>query len=139
MLFRSQEGDKHEWEYKSYKCEIARNTLKAWCGYVYLPADHDYYGLNDNYFSVSVHGGITYTSDSGKFWKIGFDCSHAGDIVIYDEIMFPSGQGMSYGFGSVYRDKKFVMSECESIVDQICDKSLSYRRSIKLDKILKIE
>jgi hypothetical protein len=137
-----QEGDRHEWEYKSYKCEITRNTLKAWCGYVYLPTDHDYYGMEDSSINISVHGGITYTCWKEGFWVIGFDCSHSGDTVIYDEIMqntFSDGGYDPYGFGTSYRDKQFVISECESMVDQLCDKSLSYRRSIKLDKILKIE
>lgn len=64
-------------------------------GYVIIPKNHPFYGVNYNIINhfVNVHGGLTYSEyckedsllifnlnreDVGK-WVIGFDTAHAGD------------------------------------------------------------
>lgn len=52
----------------------------AWCGYVRLPEDHPWRGMDAEDIPVDVHGGVTYGPD-GDGW-IGFDTLHAGDALI---------------------------------------------------------
>ena len=61
-----------------YKCEIKRNNLWAYCGYVQLPEDHPYYDCSYHLLPhINVHGGLVY----GYGGKFGFDCAHGDDIV----------------------------------------------------------
>lgn len=46
-------------------------------GYVKIPADHHWHGLDYDEIDVKVHGGLTYATDDG--W-IGFDTLHSGDV-----------------------------------------------------------
>ena len=74
-------------------------------GYVLLPPNHPFYGINYNDINIDVHGGLTYSNyfDSTRFlkwtnnrkvvgditldnfkkfnnyWMIGFDTNHYGD------------------------------------------------------------
>ena len=52
-----------------------------WCGYVLLPEGHKHHGAGYDDIPASVHGGLTYAASEGDWWKIGFDCAHAGDTV----------------------------------------------------------
>lgn len=90
--------DKIEWEHNGFQCMMLRNDWGAWCGYVGLPEGHPWltmpwYALES---LAEVHGGITYGpakcrpgegperichSGPGDPLWIGFDCSHAWDIV----------------------------------------------------------
>lgn len=61
-----------------YMCEIKRNNLWAYCGFVTIPYDHTYYDSSyDTLPHIDVHGGLTF----GYNGKFGFDCSHSDDIV----------------------------------------------------------
>jgi len=62
------------------------------CGYVGVPPEHPWFGmdydtLHNNYPHVSIHGGLTYASDSlpiqkpDGLWWVGFDTSHGGDTL----------------------------------------------------------
>lgn len=59
---------------------IASQVAFAWNGYVRLPEQHPWYGLEDWRVPVDVHGGITYGPDPDGW--IGFDTLHAGDAVL---------------------------------------------------------
>ena len=122
-----EEGDEFRWNFKGFDCLIKRNNSGACCGYVILDKDHDYYGINYDDLVIDCHGGLIYSdmNDDDK-WLIGFDCSHYMDLV--PNIHFTSS--------GIYRTKQFVIDECEKIVDQIFDKSKSYRLDIKLKNIL---
>lgn len=52
----------------------------AWNGYVNLPENHPWRGMEDWEIPTIVHGGITYGPD-GDGW-IGFDMLHAADSVV---------------------------------------------------------
>jgi hypothetical protein len=66
-----------------------------WVGYVLLPAGHPWHGESDP--PVEIHGGVTYASESGLEWKIGFDAAHAGDG---------------------WQDKAWAKAECEKLAAQ---------------------
>lgn len=71
------EPDEMQFVHCGYHCTAKRNMTGAWCGYVKLPDTHPDYGTSyDDLYSISVHGGLTY-SEGGEF---GFDCGHGGDI-----------------------------------------------------------
>ena len=62
-------------------------------GYVVVHKDHPYYGMDYDFVSVSVHGGLTFGESCTKFdvpelpdsyktsdyWIFGFDTMHYGD------------------------------------------------------------
>ena len=65
---------------------------------------------------LAVHGSITYSGDrcpledpDGKWW-IGFDCSHAGDII--PEIGYNCP-------GNIYRTIHYARGECEALAGQL--------------------
>ena len=94
------------------------------CGYVCVPKEHPLYGVAYSSHSESigdspdcffdVHGGLTYSGESGKYpaegegWWFGFDCAHSGDATRY----YASS-------GNVMRSLEYVEIECESLADQL--------------------
>jgi hypothetical protein len=72
-------------------------------------------GIDYDNIPVHVHGGLTFCEKDGDNWVIGFDCAHSGDLSPHLlEISLDDNSHFSpypSGFG-VYRDKKFVISEC---------------------------
>lgn len=93
-------------------------------GYVRIPEDHPWHGKWGPFCGhsgcyehtiegmIAVHGGITFGGgkpmgvDEGDW--IGFDCSHAGDLV----------PGLDFMDGE-YRDEQYVRGQCERIADQL--------------------
>ena len=95
-----------------YWCEIKRNPdLGHLCGYVYMGKHHPM--ASDEYPDVDVHGGITY--NDGK--KMGFDCSHAGDLVPYT-LTFSTRMGITPRDG-VYRNWEYVKGQVEHLAAQL--------------------
>jgi hypothetical protein len=130
------EGDKKEWIYTcengiEFKCVIRRVPRAGHlCGYVHLTTDNDYFGLEYDNIPVTCHGGLTYASEHDNEWVIGFDCAHFGDLQpFYTEMEI-------YGNDGTYRDMDFVTYECESICEQISEKSKSHQRTQKINDII---
>jgi hypothetical protein len=92
-------------------CEMRRNSMGAWCGYVDVPIGHPWHGASyheDALTAVDVHGGLTYARSSGDAWRLGFDCAHAGD--------FMPAHG---GLGGSYMDMRAVRQEIERLADAV--------------------
>jgi hypothetical protein len=130
------EGDNKQWVYTcknglEFECTIKRVKHGGYlCGYVTLTTDNDFFGLEYDDIPVDCHGGLTYASNQGPNWVIGFDCAH------YDDLQpFYTNQDI-YGDKRVYRDMEFVTEECESICEQISEKSKSHKRSKKLSELI---
>lgn len=130
------EGNYKEWVYTcenglEFNCHINRNTRAGHlCGYVSLTSDNDFFGKDYDDIPVSCHGGLTYASDQGGNWVIGFDCAH------YDDLQpFYTDQDI-YGDNRVYKDMEFVTEECESICEQISEESKSQHRNHKLENLI---
>ncbi len=51
----------------------------AYNGYVSLPPDHPWHGLDYEDIPMDIHGGLTYSDIEGARWVIGFDTCHWGD------------------------------------------------------------
>ena len=108
------EGDEHAWMTDAgYLGLIIRSPVSlCLCGYVAVPANHPWAGVQLGDIDVPVHGGITFagppdevrTADGGDWWFVGFDCSHRGDFM-------PVLAERSIGV--VYRDLAYVRGEVE--------------------------
>lgn len=130
------EGDKKNWVYTckngiKFECYIRRVTRSGHlCGYVHLTTDNDYFGLDYDNIPVTCHGGLTYASEHDNEWVIGFDCAHYGDLhPFYSDTEI-------YGNTGTYRDMEFVTRECESICEQISEKSKAQKRAHKIGQII---
>lgn len=71
-----------------FRCVVVGLEMGHRCGYIEIPKDHKYYGVEYDDINVDVHGGWTYSeytynnypieSDINAWW-IGFDCAHWND------------------------------------------------------------
>lgn len=133
------EGDYKKWIYTTkngleFECSIRRNNRSGHlCGYVTLTPDNDYFGYEYENIPVNCHGGLTYASDNGSDWTIGFDCAHLSDLQPFYNNM------EIYGNTGTYRDMEYVTKECESICEQISGKSKSHLRSEKINVLIENE
>lgn len=128
------EGDYFEWT-NTLKCFIQRNHMKAWCGYTIIPKS---FPLDfEQEINLNCHGGVTYqsTNTDGDL-VIGFDCTHHGDLIPYFELDDSCLYSPLSDGNSVYRDKKYVVDEVNSMVEQILNIT-SVKRYIKINNILK--
>ena len=130
------EGDYYEWEYTAQngsiiKCYLQRHgSMGHLCGYVILTKDNKFWSKDYDEIPVQVHGGLTYASvDDNDNWVVGFDCAHSGDLV-------PSFQKVHLNVNDIYRDKEYVVSECESLAEQLSEWSISKIRDVKLGKLI---
>lgn len=114
----AEEGDEYEWKSKEgYICNIRRNHMGAWCGYVFLPKGHKLYGKHYDDVDVEVHGGLTFSEEAThkkteqKFWVFGFDTAHAGDFVYGLGNMIPDRE--------IYRNKEYMINETNYLAEQL--------------------
>ena len=103
---------------------IKINTLNMLCGYVILPKNHPYIGLdlyegeyNKNPLNeLRVHGGVTFADYIGGYgYAIGFDCAHAID----------------YG---VWRDEAYVINELKRLAEQLKEVELRSESTSNIGK-----
>lgn len=140
------EPDRLQWidESTGLDCLIVRNSMGALCGYVGLPENHpDYerkgYGLLGEQKHCdeiyTAHGGISYADHcqghichqgdvaNKKVWWIGFDCSHAGDL-IPESKRFREEHGLTdMMLHETYKDIEYVKSECQNLAMQAFERS----------------
>lgn len=133
------EPDKVQWidEATGLDCLIVRQGAGALCGYVGVPPDHPWHGVDYGYHDgdpngqVEVHGGLTFAdrcheSDDpstgichipaegrpADVWWFGFDCAHAFDLA-------PRYAQYSVLPDGTYRDMAYVKAEVASLARQI--------------------
>lgn len=124
------EGNYKAFEYKGYKCRILRMgegmdpeyRLFHLCGYVLLTKEDRCYGKEYDTIPYTVHGGFTYSShrlhnQPEEWWRIGFDCSHAGDL----SGNYQLDKEYIFWTNSTYKTMEFVENELRQLVDQIVD------------------
>lgn len=119
-------------------CLAVRNGGGAWCGYVGLPPDHPFHGVDyddaHDRADINVHGGLTFAASCHEdergegygichiplpgrpadVWWLGFDCAHAWDLS-------PGylRYGLSLGDREVYRDLAYVKAETTDLARQL--------------------
>ena len=129
------EGDYHQFIHDcdgiEIECIIQRNRVGALCGYVLINSDNTLYGLDYDEISYRIdftpHGGLTYSDKTDGSWKVGFDCSHAGD--------FCPNLPTNYG-GGIYRDLEYVKNECKQLAKSISIHSKLIKRLKNIDTVL---
>jgi hypothetical protein len=120
-----------------FTCLIVRNHMGSLCGYVGIPEGHPLYGKDYSSFPfIEVHGGITYSDfcqksghichipfpgEPDNVWWVGFDCSHAWDVV-------PQLQKTLNDFGrpellrdGFYKDIDYVKNEIKDLCRQLSE------------------
>ena len=113
-----EEPDDVEWAHMGLKCWVIRQRGGHLCGYVGLPEDHPYYGLNyrDIFLNAQVHGGLTYSgelSSCGRWW-FGFDCGHTWDYL--PSRAYSRFSGVTE---QEYRTVEYVTDETTSLAEQL--------------------
>lgn len=130
-----------------YRCVIVGQKLGHRCGYIGVPKEHKYYGVDYDDIDIDIHGGWTYASGNNEYpvksddlWWIGFDCGHYNDGKDFElikalatpeeyahfvtmEKMFPTG-------GEV-RTVEYVEQELRNAVKQL--KELEKERVIEVE------
>jgi len=122
------EPDRVEFEHAGLPCILRRGPLGAWCGYAAVPPGHPYHGKSMDDIQVDVHGGVTYAEacqgeichvpkpgEPDDVWWIGFDCSHAWDLV-------PGMLRYGVSAGQIYRDRAYVTGETKRLAEQLAEK-----------------
>ncbi len=119
------EPNEKRFNYRGFDCVILRHKeSKHLCGYVAIPQIYtEIYGVSYWDLEINAHGGLTYSGKDAirfdeKFWTIGFDCAHAGDLCPSLIEISPHFKR----FGETYKNINYVEKECKSIVDQIIEK-----------------
>lgn len=116
-----QEPDFATWEHLGLPCIAHRGGAGAWCGYVAVPPGHPAHGKDygDEIFdALYVHGGLTYADkchrhichvpkpgEPDDVWWLGFDCAHAGDMIIRHV--------ESFDFGLPFEDHYWTLAEVQ--------------------------
>jgi hypothetical protein len=125
-----------------FTCLIVRNHMGGLCGYVGIPEGHPLYGKDYGSFpSIEVHGGITYSDfcqksghichipfpgEPDNVWWVGFDCSHAWDLVPQMQMIFKE-HGRTFGKFSLlgaensYKDIDYVKNEIKDLCRQLSE------------------
>lgn len=134
------EPDKVQWvdQATGLDCLIVRNYSGALCGYVGVPPEHPWHGLDYDHASVdaSVHGGLTFAercqagAEDGwrichvpepdrpaDVWWFGFDCAHVGDLIPSIDIRGLTDRGE-------YRTIAYVQAEVTSLARQLAEVAL---------------
>lgn len=134
-----QEPDKAEWRDEATKlpCLIVRNRMGALCGYVGVPPGHPWHGKHYEHLGSypDVHGGLTFadecqpsdneahgichvpeSGEAANVWWLGFDCSHAGDLMPQTDSLF---RGLSERGYDMYRNVAYVQAECAKLAAQV--------------------
>lgn len=76
-------------------------VMHKWhCGYVQLPADSKYVGVDYDSIPVHCHGGLTWSEAEENGYVIGFDCAHYGDRI-------------------EFQNEDYCANQCKSIIDQL--------------------
>lgn len=108
-------------EFCKLKWRIKRNQSGALCGYVKLPPDHQFYGIdydNPKLDRLDTHGGLTYGQlDSENNYELGFDCVHLGDLIPSMLNLIPESSLIHKD--DIYRDMNYVKNKCQRMCWQL--------------------
>lgn len=111
-----------------YRGMIKLNSLNVLCGYVILPENHPFIGIDlydgnceNPLYGLDVHGGVTFADYINEDdYAIGFDCGHffAGDCVPRLSDFTPLAKG-------IWRDETYVINELKKLAEQLKEAELT--------------
>jgi hypothetical protein len=109
------EGWTKEWTTKAglQACWLRNPHVGSLAGYVAVLRDNSYCGYGYDDLDVTVHGGLTYSNEGSVLgqWWFGFDCAHAGDLLLFHGDLRPEGAS--------YKDARYVEEQCERLAEQL--------------------
>lgn len=134
--YAQNEPDKKQWQHENgLACIIVRNPIPGLgflCGYVGIPENHPYYGMEyDKIDDIEVHWGLTFSGfchestdhskgichkSDEKVWWLGFDCGHSNDICPSPKPYEVPLELLNYGY---YRDFDYVTNEVNNLAEQL--------------------
>lgn len=131
------EPDREEWRHESgLPLLVVRGPHGAWCGYVGVPPGHPWHGREPFDLGVEVHGGLNYAGvcslnvchhpqpgEPADVWWLGFDCSHAFDMMPEMEALLRKISDWFGGFGGHYWTLDEVREEVLRLAQQVIDAS----------------
>jgi hypothetical protein len=101
------EGDSFTGKYLLLNYYGLRNSyFLNWCGYIEIPMNHKNFNIDSS--KLYVHGGITFDQYKDDKRVLGFDCAHYTDTYL-----------LNITENSNYKNKEYIISECERLIDQI--------------------
>lgn len=109
-----EEGDEWNGHIKNFQVTIKRMPYQGHlCGYV----DFRRRLSRTEYQKIHsvAHGGITFIDGT----VYGFDCAHSGDFIPGMENLYAVLGIDRTGKSNVYRDKKYVLSVLENMINQL--------------------
>lgn len=106
-------------------CRAVRSPeMGCWCGYVEVPRDHPWFGLEiDVLPGIDCHGGITFADVIGEGWWIGFDCGHFMDVMPgMDAVLVRIGarDADTPPMPGTYKTLAYVRQECARLALVVC-------------------
>lgn len=110
------EASEASWYNHGLRCYITRPVpeMGHWCGYVDIPKGHPWFGMSYDdiddklvTIDVHIHGGLTYADDAQGYWRVGFDCAQAGDMV--------PGLDWQRDSDYIYRTQEWVINQTEKL------------------------
>lgn len=132
----SKEPDFCSWYRKTLPCIVVRDmTLGIWKAFVGVPEDHCLYAktIEDlsktpagvelflgTYGGISGAGIIPQDKFEGKFWWLGIETSHGGDLVPgLDTTGTPPEMAKILTANQTYKSFKFIRKEANSLADRL--------------------
>ncbi len=109
------EPDYYTGEAFGFPFEVLRMPPGHLCGYVGVPEDHPLYKSEGE--ELTVHGGVTYTSQGDKTWWFGFDAGHSRDLML----SIPDRSG-------TYRNLAYMVKECVDLARQLAERNDDHLR-----------
>ncbi len=112
-----------EWTHDGLRCVVLFIGQSHRCGYVEIPPNHPWHKKDYMDVDASVHGGLTFGGhgaaghdllDTEVLW-FGFDCAHAGDLLL-GSINLTSGV---FGRSDYFWNLDEVIEETEELADQV--------------------
>lgn len=130
-----------EWEAFGLLCRVLDGPFKNYNGYVALPKSHPYWGKDYNDIPIRVHGGLTFGGQGGgvaylrpyvlggkekgkldpmswpdpNLWWIGFDTSHLGDFITYNNESHPDPCGVFWTIEMVERETEELAKQLSEL------------------------
>lgn len=128
-----------EFQHAGFDCLLLRSPMGFyWCGYVGLPKEHKFYGVDYNEIhEIDAYGGLTFGNFCGEhichitdkpdtlYW-LGFDCAHRQDMKP-GYLADPACSSLAMG---EYRIMAWVREQTEKLAEQLQNVSRETPRSV---------
>ena len=130
------EPNKMNFEYLGYTCEISRHDWGHLNAYILIPKNHILHGIDELDLNEILRpkSEITYSQESGIFWKVGISFSSIKDFIPNEpedgQPEFMKQLEKFFGFKKVgpeaYKNIEYAIEEIKNIVSKIEQKGFKH-------------